>query len=128
MSYDYDRTKTAGRTPTLSKLLSAWLGRVANQIGAEVPKGLQADGLRVSGGVGDNFALLTANGYSRSDMEATTTVSLTVDYQPFRLRAFAEYKDVMMGANRGAEQEFTLDAKENPVKLAKEIGRWLADR
>lgn len=127
MGYSYDRTKKAARVPTLTAMLSKWLEAVANAVAKEIPTGLKVDSIRVNANQ-RNFALLEAKGYSRSDFEATTSVSFTVDYSPFRLRAFAEYRDVMMGTGRGAEEEFTLQADEDPTKLAKDIARWLANR
>jgi len=114
-------TKTAARVPPLSRILAKWLEAVAGMVAEALPKNLKLDSVRVTANE-RNFALVEAKGYNSSDLEASVTISFTVDYSPFRLRAFAEYRDVLMGP-RSTEAEFTLEADKNPVELAQEIGR-----
>lgn len=125
-AYSYERTpKQASNIPTLKRALGDWMNAVAKEIAAAIPAHLKTDGVKVSPGVGPNYAGVDAKGYTRSDMEVRVEIGLTVDNQPFRLRAFASYKDAMM--SRSNDQEFVLAYDDDVNQLTTSIARWLKD-
>jgi hypothetical protein len=126
MSYNYDRTKQAGSVPSLNQVFADWLKTLCGMLGAKaIPANLKSDKLEVSGS-GRNYAEASARGYSLGDLEAVTTISTTIMFQPIVVKAYVSYKDVSM--SRQAEQEFSMAYDEDPSKMASEIARWLKDR
>lgn len=124
--YSYERTpKQASNVPTLKRALGDWMNAVAKEIAAAIPAHLKTDGVKVSPGAGPSYAGVDAKGYTRSDMEVRVEVGLTINNQPFRLRAFVSYKDTMM--SRSNEQEFVLAYDDDVNQLTASIARWLKD-
>lgn len=127
-SYSYDRSKSAAKnSPSpLNVVFGDWLKGLCTMLADKaIPKNLKADEVSVHSS-GRNYAEVTARGYSLGDLEAVTTISTTLMFQPIVVRAYAFYKDVNM--SRQAEQEFSIAYDEDPLKLAQEIERWLKDR
>lgn len=123
MSYDYNRTsKTAAKVDPLKKVMNDWLESVAKEIGKALPSNLTSEGSKTRLGQ-TIYAEVQAKGYSKSDLECSLSIGMTIDNTPFRVRAFASYKDAMM--SRNAEQEFSVAYDEDPTKIAQDVARWL---
>lgn len=126
MSYNYDRSKQAGSVPSFNHVVADWLKTLCGMLGAKaIPANLKADKLTVSGS-GPSYAEASARGYSLSDLEAETTISTTIMFQPIVVKAHVFYKDASM--SRQAEQEFSMAYDGDPSKMAADIARWLKDR
>ncbi len=127
MTYSYDRSKTAAADPApLNEVFATWLKTLCAMLAVKaVPASLKADKISVNSS-GRNYAEVDAKGYSRGDLEASTTLSATLMFQPIVVKVYATYRDVSM--SRQAEQEFSIAYDESPTKLAQDIERWLKDR
>lgn len=127
MNYSYDRSKVGAAGPApLNEVFAMWLKTLCSMLARKaIPDSLKADKIDVNSS-GRNYAEVAARGYSRGDLEAVTTLSATIMFQPIVVKVYASYKDVSM--SRQAEQEFSIAFDESPAKLAQDIERWLKDR
>lgn len=128
--YDYQRT---GKTKTAAGLgsesmwgvLELWLAQMIKQAEGAIPKNLKLDGVRWTP-MRRGYASVEAKGYSKGDLEATSTIAILLDHNSCGATVNLWYKDASLIGD--VNTDFHVEANDSPQSILQKINSFFANR
>ena len=120
MAYSYDRT-AASRVPSIASTLNGWVTLFVAQVSNQIPSNLKIDGVRVNP-VQRGYSQVETKGYSKGDLEAVATVSVSMDYASAEAMVVLWYKDASM--NHETSVDLKVSASDDPNQTLSRINRF----
>lgn len=123
MTYNYERI--ASSVPSMWSVLETWVNHFMVQVANQIPSNLKVDGVRTNP-IKRGYAQVETNGYSKGDLEAVATVSVSLDLSKVGALVVLWYKDASM--NHEASLDLRVSANDDPSQTLSQIQRFFDGR